>query len=183
MTEVLHKLNITAEAACDISEGLGLTGLDRRTLKADVEEYITHMSASGRLPWWGYFRADYVDDDSGRRLKLFIYKGDKLGLMQMWSLKGVCFAADWSEDAEDDGDIRRWLCSRLKPPPAEDDWVVRYRVWKILNETQNVEMLDVLEEVKNAFDCERDKDSAEKLALQQSLYFIFTGRRRAKKKG
>ena len=182
MTEVIHKLNITAEAAFDISDGLGLKRFDKRTLKSEAEEYIGNLYATGRIPWWGYFRADYIDEESGRRLKLFIYKRERFGLMQVWDLKGVCEAEEWTQDAEDDGLIRSWVETRIDDLPDEEDWVVRLRVWQVLNETQNIEFADVLEEVKNAFDCERDKKDAEKLAFLQSLYFEFTGRRRAKKK-
>ena len=86
-TEVIHKLNITAEASLDIKECLGDIVFDKRRFKADVEEYIQNMSR--RLPWWGYFRADYEGDDI-ECLKLFIYKGEKLGVMQFWDLRGVC---------------------------------------------------------------------------------------------
>ena len=74
-TEVIHKLNITAEASLDIKECLGDIVFDKRRFKADVEEYIQNMSSI--LPWWGYFRADYEDDDT-ERLKLFIYKGREI---------------------------------------------------------------------------------------------------------
>jgi len=182
MTEVIHKLNITAEAAFDIADGLGLEQFDKRTLKAETEEYITLMTASKRLPWWGYFRCDYIDEASGRRLKLFIYKGERFGLMQMWDLKGVCEVAEWTQDAEDDGLIRSWLETKITELPDEEDWVVGVRVREILTRTEKTLFLNVLEEVKNAFDCDRDKEDAEKLAFLQSLYFEFTGRRRAKKK-
>ena len=89
--EVIHKLNITPEAAFDIGECLGV-GIDRRALKSEVEEYITLSAASYRRR--GYFRCDYVDESSGLRLKLFIYEGMRIGLMQYWDLMGVCVAAD-----------------------------------------------------------------------------------------
>jgi len=123
MTEVIiHKLNITAEAKFDIREVIGLERFDMRTLKSECEEYITRMTEAGRIPWWGYFRSDYIDEDSGERLKLFFYKGDRLGLMQAWDLKGVCLAADWSEEAEDDGAVRLWLESSITEF-KKGDWV------------------------------------------------------------
>jgi len=120
---VLHKLSITAEAEFDLSESLGLPQLDKRTLKAEVEEYIIGMNKAGRIPWWGYFRADYLDEDSGKLLKLFIYNGGRLGLMQFWDLAGVCLASEWSEEAEEKGLIRLWLRSKITDL-IKGDWVV-----------------------------------------------------------
>jgi len=122
MTEVIHKLNITPEAAFDISDCLGLEQFDKRTLKNEVGEYITRQSRAGCIPWWGYFRADYIDEDSSRRLKLFICKGDKFGLMQNWNLMGVCGADEWTREAEDDGSVRLWLESSITDL-GTGDWV------------------------------------------------------------
>ena len=88
MIKPIHKLNITAGATFDINEVLGLI-LDRRDIRAQVEEYITHQEAAGRLPWWGYFRCNYLDEVSGELLRLFVYRRERLGLMQFWELAGV----------------------------------------------------------------------------------------------
>ena len=181
MAEVIHKLNIMPEAAFDLSDCLNLNGFDKRALKTETEEYISHMTASDRLPWWGYFRCDYIDEASGRRLKLFVYKGIRIGLMQYWDLMGVCEAAEWTEDAENDGLIRVWLETKIEGLPDEDDWAVRVRVNKILRETGKTVFENVLEEVLNDFECKRDKEAAEKLALLQSFHFERRGRGRAKK--
>lgn len=178
-TEVIHKLNITAEATLDIKESLGDAVFDKRKFKADVEEYIQNMSK--RLPWWGYFRADYEDNDT-ERLKLFIYKGKKIGLMQYWELRGVCLAQDWSEEMEDEGHIRSWINTNIEDMPEEDDWVVRYRVSQVIRNTGKTSYDKVLEEVKDVFECERDKEAAEKMAFLQSTYYEFSGRRRISKK-
>lgn len=180
--EVINKLSITAEAAFDISEALGLARLDRRTLKADIEKYITHMSASGRLPWWGYFQADYLYEDSDKRLKLFIYKGTRIGIMQYWSLAGVCEAGNYTQDAEDDGLIRAWLNTKIEELPDGDDWAVRVRVNEILGRTEKTEYTEVLTEVLNDFNNDRDKEAAERLAFLQSVYFDIRGRRRTSAK-
>ena len=177
-TEVIHKLNITAEASLDIKECLGDIVFDKRRFKADVEEYIQNMSR--RLPWWGYFRADYEDDDT-ERLKLFIYKGKKIGIMQYWDLKGVCLAKDWSEEMEDEGHIRSWLNTKIIDVPDEEDWVIRYRVWKVLRNTNKTSYKKVIEEVRSEFDNNRDKEAAKKMAFLQSGYYNITGRRAYKK--
>ena len=177
-TEVIHKLNITAEASLDIKECLGEVVFDKRKLKAEVEEYIQNMSSS--LPWWGYFRADYEGDDI-ECLKLFIYKGEKLGVMQFWDLRGVCLAKDWSEELEDEGHIRSWLNTQIEDIPEEEDWVVRYRVWQVIKNTCKTSYDKVLEEVKDVFECDRDKEAAKKMAFLQSGYYNITGRRAYKK--
>jgi hypothetical protein len=171
MAEVIHKLNITPEAAFDLSVCLALPDINKRRLKADVAEYITHMTASGRLPWWGYFRCDYVDEDSGVRLKLFVYRGIRLGLMQYWDLRGVCESGEWTEYDEDEGFIRSWLKRKIDDLPDEDDWVVGHRVNQVLKETGKTRFEKVLEEVGNEFECDGDKETAEKLALLQSIHF------------
>jgi len=177
MAEVIHKLNITPEAAFDLSECLGLDKFNKRALKTETEEYLNNLTVSGRLPWWGYFRCDYIDEDSGRRLKLFIYRGMRIGLMQYWDLTGVCEAADWTQDAEDDGLIRVWLESKIEDLPDEEDWAVRVRVNKILKETEKTLWENVLQEVQNEFEHERDKAAAERVAFLQSVYFECRGRR------
>jgi hypothetical protein len=181
MEDLIHAVNVTPEAAFDYAACFGEARLDKKTLKAELSEYIGYMTAAGRIPWWGYFRCDYDDARSGRRLKLFLYRQRRLGNMQYWDLVGLCLAEDWSEDAEDDGAVRRWLKEKVEDVPDYDDWVVRRRVNEILNETSKTLWENVLEEVKNAFDCERDKEAAEKLAFLQSVHFEFSRRRRVKK--
>jgi len=181
MAIVIHKLNITAEASFDIHE-IGLPHLDKRRLKAEVEEYIFRMNASGRLPWWGYFRCDYLCEDSGKMLKLFIYRRERLLVMQHWDLAGVCEAKDWSLEAEEDGLVRAWLQTKITDLPDIDDWAVSARVWQVLNDTAKTVFENVLKEVENEFVCKRDKEDAQKLAFLQSVFFEFRGRRRTKAK-
>jgi hypothetical protein len=182
MAEVIHKLNITPEARFDVFEGIGFDAFDFRTLKKETEEDIRHITVSGRPPWRGYFRCDYIDEDSGRRLKLFIYRGIKIGPMQYWELSGVCEAADWSQDAEDDGLVRVWIDGKIEDLPDGEDWAVRLRTNKILKETEKTVFENVLEEVKNEFECAGDKEAAEGLAFLQSVHFEHRGRLRAKTK-
>jgi len=169
--EVIHKISITTEARFDVFECVGLEAFDWRTFKSETEEYITHQAKAGRIPWWGYFRADYIDEVSGRRLKLFFYKRSKIGLMQYWDLAGVCEADDWTQDAEDDGLIRAWLETKIDDLPDEDDWAVRVRVSAKLKQTELTEFSEVLEEVKSEFDSVRDKKEAERLVFLESVFF------------
>lgn len=186
--EVVHKINITDEARLDVVQ-IGLEAFDWRSFKSETEEYITNQAKAGRIPWWGYFRADYIDEDSGKRLKLFVYRAKAFGLMQTWDLRGICNADDWTQEAEDDGQVRAWLKTTVPPLVPEIsvswlekiDWVIRARVHEILKNTDKTLWVNVLEEVKSAFNDDRDKAAAERLAFLQSVHFSFKGRRRARK--
>lgn len=180
--EVINKLNIAPEARFDVFESIGFDAFDWKALKKETEEYIGHMTASGRLPWWGYFRCNYIDENSGVRLKLFVYLGIKIGPMQYWELKGVCEAAEWSQDAEDDGLVKAWLETKIENLPEAEDWAVRIRTNRILKATEKTLLENVLTEVRNEFECDRDKEAAEGLALLQSIHFEKRGRGIAKKK-
>lgn len=179
--EVINKITITAEAVFDYTETLGLPTLDKRRLKTEVEDYINIKNRSGRLFRENYFRCKYLDEDSGRMLMLFLYRAERVSVMQNWLVRGICFAEDWTEDAEDDGLIRCWLKCMITELPDGDDWAVSVRTNKILRETGKTAFENVLKEVLDDFECERDKKTAEKLAFLQSLYFE-RGRGRPKKK-
>ena len=179
---VIHRLQITPEAAFDIFDSLGLVGFDTRLLKTELEEYITRKNAAGRLPWWGYFRCDWYDEGNDRWVKLFIRKGMTVGIMQYWNLAGVCFLEDWTDELEDEGIIRAWLDTRVEDIPNEEDAAVRLRVWETLKNTNKTVFENFLEEVKNEFVNQRDKEAAEKLAFLQSIHFRVRGRKRPAKK-
>jgi len=178
---IIHKLNITEEARFDIRECLEIKQFDWQKMKGEVEEYITYQAKENRIPWWGYFRCKYYDEKSDNMLMLFIYKSKKLSIMQHWDLAGVCLAEDWSEEQECEGCIRSWLKQRIENLPEEDDWAISYRVNTILKETIETEFIEVLQEVRNEFECKRDKETAEEMAFLQSYYYDFTGRRACKK--
>ena len=174
MPRIIHKVRITAEAIADIR---GMRGGRRRVgirrMSADVAKYIGLLDASGRLPWWGYFRADYEDPGSGEFLKLFVYRGAQIGLMQYWDLKAVCRARDWTEAADVSGEIRMWIETKIEDLPEEEDAAIRIRVTEVLNETEKTLWGNVLEEVENEFEDERDKAAAKEVAFLQSAYFNF----------
>lgn len=181
MTKVIHKLNMTPEAVFDIFDCLDLKRFNKRTLKTEVEYYLWLMSVAGKLPWYGYFHLNYIDDDSGMRLKLFMYRGIRVGLMQYWDLKGVCLTEGWTQDKEDNGQIRTWIETKIMDMSDREDWVIRLRVHDILSNTKNTVFKNVLGEVRNEFECKRDKEAAERLAFLQSAYFDFRNRRIVKK--
>lgn len=51
----------------------------------------------------------YTDKRSGKELLLFIRKGYRFGIMQMWILEGICESKDYEAEMERDGSIRKWL--------------------------------------------------------------------------
>jgi len=159
-----------------------LPALDKQRLKAEVEDYINIKNRSGRLLWENYFRCKYQDPESGWMLMLFLYRADKVSIMQNWLVRGICFAEDWTEDAEEDGLIRVWVESLITDLPDEDDWAVRARAIKIINYTEKTLYENVLEEVRNEFGNERDKADAEKILLLHSYYFKRKRERRSEGK-
>jgi hypothetical protein len=157
---------------------------DKKKLKADLEEYIGYLAADGHIPWWGYFRADYEDEATGVMLKLFIYKGERFGIMQNWNVVGLMRSEDRSWEAEDNGEYREMYKISVKEPDKNDgyrDRAVSDRVRDILQNTEKTLWDNVLKEVLDAFKYERDKKDAEKMAFLQSYCFSFRNRRRAKK--
>lgn len=159
-----------------------LRRLDKAALKRETEAYIDGMNKSGRLLRDNYFRCRYVDERTGGTLMLFLYRGYKLGLMQCWTVAGICGAEDWTEEAEDGGRVRAWLKTETADPPEEGDWAVRHRVNQILQNMETVVWEDVLEEVLNAFESKRDKEAAEKLLFLQKLHFVGRQPERVKRK-
>lgn len=178
---LIHKINITDEAKYDVRECLDIQNFNWSELKTEVEEYITHQTKENRIPWWGYFRCKYYDEDNDKMLMLFFYKGERLSVMQFWNLAGICLAEDWTQDAEDDGEIRNWLKCRITDLPEEQDWVIVNRVNRIIKETNKTKYEEILKEVLNEINCERDKEVAEQVAFLQSYYFEFAKRRTYKK--
>jgi hypothetical protein len=169
----------------DDIEDAPLRTLDQKTLKAETEEYITHLRKAERLPWWGYLRAKYYDDATDKTLMLFFYKGrlDPLDDIQWWDLRGIMDADDWSQELEDDGRIRDWIESEFYPkekdvPKDYEDWAVRARTWRVLQNTNKTLYKNVLKEVKNAFECDGDKTASERMAFLQSIFFEIRERRK-----
>lgn len=167
-TEVINKIEITAEAAFDYECCIGrrrqpswnqmlrfalgdsalafdlydewekIRELDKKTLKAEVEEYINRMNQGGRLLYENYFRCEWYDEQTGLMLMLFLYRTSKMSVMQNWEVRGICKAVDWSEDAEEDGLIRNWLKSRITNLNCEYDWVEELRLRQAINEIEEV---------------------------------------------
>lgn len=115
---VINKVVITAEAEFDYESEFGCR-LPKIDIKRETEEYI-----SGSLSRFSgyYFRIKYLDEATDRMLMLFVFKGVVLGCMQLWEIRGICPAEDWTAELEDDGQIREWLETTINPT-EETDWV------------------------------------------------------------
>lgn len=122
----IHKVSVTEEAVFDYKE---LTGVvpPVRDIKKEVETYLQYIADCTR---GYYFRVKYYDEEIDRMLMLFLYKGERFGPMQVWKIAGVCFAEDWTEELEENGQIRFWLKTKITDFEDKTDWVVRYRVWQ-----------------------------------------------------
>ena len=54
-------------------------------------------------------RLPFSDSETGKELLLFIRKGYEFRLMRTWTLEGICELADYTEEMERDGSIKKWL--------------------------------------------------------------------------
>lgn len=165
---IINKVTIADEAIGDYQWLTGLC-ISKDEIKSECEEYINAMNNAGRLLYDYYFKVKYYDENSDNMLMLFLYKSKKFANMQIWKLCGICFSEDWNEVLEDEGHIRVWLNTTAMS--KKDDWVVRVRANKILQNTDKALLEDVLEEIEDAFECDRDKEIAKEVALLQSHYF------------
>lgn len=125
MEWVISKVVVTAEARFDYESMFGLP-LPKVEIKRETEKYIDNLIYGGTL-YGCYFRVKYYDEITDRMLMLFFYKGNSFGKMQMWELKGICLAEDWSKEFEESGQVRLWLKSVLNPT-EDTDWVWDLRV-------------------------------------------------------
>ena len=126
MEIAIDKILITEEAESDYIDTVGYE-MPKRDIKAEVEAYIELLKCSRRFTSGRYFHVNYLDEDADKTVKLFFYKGEAIGRMQMWNLAGVCLAEDWNEQVEESGQIRLWLKTSLNPK-EETDWVWDLRV-------------------------------------------------------
>jgi hypothetical protein len=204
MEIIIHKINITVEARFDLDEILGYGKFDWQRFKKEIEEHIARLAKSNRIPWYDFFRTDYIEKNSGKQLKLFFYRRKLFGIMQIWNLAGICEAIDYTDEEEENGQIRAWLKSKIFYKTStithewlvKNDWAIRLRVHDILekatirdcqnqlaDETARPSYwTDIIQEVKNAFEFERDKKAAREVALLQSRNYNFRRRKKLSKK-
>lgn len=123
MTVTINKVIITAEAVFDYEEVITLT-MPKADIKNEVEEHLGYLHIGEHTRT---LRIRYLDEVSATPLFLFVQRGQRFGIMQLWSIVGICAAADWDEDLEDDGCIRGWLNTTFDTR-EKTDWVLDYRL-------------------------------------------------------
>ena len=165
METLIHRIVITATAALDCKESVGCR-LNAAEVNRELSEYITHMRRfADRL----YFHADYFDEDSGKMLRLFVYRAKRLRKMQFWEIRGVCLAEDYDEDFAEAGCLRAWTNSPIDDlPPNEPDWAISDRINRIMRKTEQTEDEDIFAEVLDGFEIERNKATAAGLLFLQN---------------
>lgn len=114
--------NWLKDDVCD----LPLVQFFKSEIKNELEEYI-HTHSKNKYKH--YFRVKWFDKILNRELMLFIYKSEKLSLMQYWTVRGICYACDWDEDDEYEGRIRSWIETKIDDLP-NTDWVEEKRILK-----------------------------------------------------
>ena len=92
--------------------------------KKEVSDYI---QLNKRLWYKTYIRAVYYDEKLDRELMLFILKDRQIGCIQYWNIVGICNAADWTEDNEEDGVIRAWYTTNINDSDTYD-WVLAKQI-------------------------------------------------------
>lgn len=182
MENLIHKVHITSEAVFDYEKTMAFGNLNKVKLKFEIEEYLKNICNTDKLFNCNYFRCKYYDDNSNKMLMIFIYKGKKFGIMQTWILSGICIVEDWNDILEEFGEVKQWLRKEIDNFSNEIDWVIKFRVRKIMKNTNEIFLEDVLKEVQNEFGCERDKKTSERLLLLQSYFFRNEICRRYKRK-
>lgn len=162
----INKTVITEEAVFDYENIIG-GRIPKADIKRETEEYMEHLQKTARLTYGCYFRVKYYDEQSEELLMLFFYRGERIGLMQMWNLSGLCKAEDWTEDGEEIGRIRGWLKTKISDIPKDADWVLDYREAKRRGEIGQMPVFRLTglnREVINAIYNGTDSEILEKLS-------------------
>jgi len=159
--------------------------LDKRTLKADIREYINIMNQSGNLLYTRYFRCRWHDDYTGRTLMIFLYRAEKKDTKteRWWRIAGICDERWWSEELEDEGYICHWLKTFDKDMP-KGDWVVdqiaRAEADKLLGDTRQFDISMLPKEVQNAIKYGTSKDYTQAVPCFENTSKESFGRRKVK---
>jgi len=151
---VIHKVAFTEESVFDYEHGIitrtypaeendtdwrlddkndiPLVRFPKGEIKEELEEYIQHHS---RYKHSYYFRVRWFCEKLNRELMLFVKRGVRISIMQNWTVMGICTAADWTEDLEEDGHIRAWYETKITNLP-DTDWVQEERIRKEMAEEE-----------------------------------------------
>lgn len=102
--KLINKLAITKGAVFDYEEIVCKTEFEFKRFRDDVEKLIEESDKGHES-----LRIIYFDKKTKQELILFIKKGFKFGIMQMWIMEGICSKEDYREEMELDGSIKKWL--------------------------------------------------------------------------
>ena len=100
----INKVTIVKGAVYDYEEIVCKTEIDYNGVKKWTERHISDKEENQET-----LRMKYNDPRTGKELMLFIRRGYKFGIMQMWILEGICETKDYDEKMETDGSIEKWL--------------------------------------------------------------------------
>lgn len=100
----INKVTIVKGAVYDYEEIVCKTEIDYNGVKKWTEHHISDKEENKET-----LRMKYNDPRTGKELMLFIRRGYKFGIMQMWILEGICETKDYDERMETDGSIEKWL--------------------------------------------------------------------------
>lgn len=133
-----HEFKITYEAMFDYADLFGLFEIKDdesvlplgfngkfQTMQKELKYYLQNCK---KLWYKRYFKVKFLTKYE-KFVYLFVRMGERVENTQFWNVVGMCFCEDWSEDAEECGQIRAWLDTKVENPVIEEDWVVRsYRI-------------------------------------------------------
>ena len=177
--KIINKVVITTDAEFDYESEFKCR-LQKLQLKQEIEDYIRIRLKNFN----GYYcRVKFYDEFTNEMLILFVYKGDTFGCMQMWEVRGICKEEDWTNELEDDGNIRCWLKSKIEPNESTD-WVWDLRIAKVIQRKELSEqfgedvesyMQEILNILKN-YKINKSKiavgNGKEIIALKEEMDFI-----------
>ena len=128
---IIHQIGFSKEAKFDyafiFNMLVGEFGSDLpsnfrldNNIKKELEIYITQ----NKKVWHrNYFKTTFIQEENGNKLIFFIKKRQKLSIMQLWEVVGICDAEYYNEKLEECGQIRAWYETKVENLPYEYDWV------------------------------------------------------------
>ena len=126
MFDYADLFNLFEVKNCESILPLGFNG-KFQAMQKEVEEYLQFNK---KLQNKCYFKIKYLTIYD-KFVYLFIRKGVLEDKFQQWNIVGICFCEDWTEDAEEEGQIKAWLDTMVENPKVEPDWVVTSYRFKI----------------------------------------------------
>lgn len=99
---MINKLVMTKGAVFDYEEIVCGMELNKLKFRQETEKLIGNTEKQT-------LRLVYPDPSSKKELMLFLRRGYDFGIMRLWILEGICETADYEEEMENNGVIKKWL--------------------------------------------------------------------------